>query len=62
MSVNKAQVQGRFNEAKGKIKELTGKLIGNEKLQAKGRLQRMGGAVEGTYGDIKRDMRDLRSR
>ena len=37
MSMNKDQVKGRVKEAEGKIKEVAGKLVGNEKLEAKGK-------------------------
>ena len=35
MSMNKDQVKGRVNEAKGTIKEVAGKLVGNETLEAR---------------------------
>ncbi len=40
MSINKDQVKGRVTEAEGKIKEVAGKLVGNEKLEDKGRFRR----------------------
>ena len=63
--MNKDQVKGRVKEAKGKIKEVTGKIVGSPNLEAKGKLQKIAGHVQATYGDakkevkeIKRDMRD----
>ena len=41
MSMNRDQVKGRIREAKGKIKEAAGKLVGNEKLEQKGKAQKV---------------------
>jgi uncharacterized protein YjbJ (UPF0337 family) len=41
MSMNKDQVKGRVKEAEGRIKEVAGKLVGNEKLEAKGKVQKV---------------------
>lgn len=38
--MNKHQVTGRVEEAKGAIKEAAGKLVGNEKLQAEGAIEK----------------------
>ena len=40
MSMNRDQVKGRVKESEGKIKEVTGKLVGNETLEAKGKVQK----------------------
>ncbi len=58
MSVNKDQVKGRVNEAEGKIKEAAGKLVGNEKLEAKGKVQKVLGQAQAKYGDVKQDVKD----
>ena len=58
MSMNKDQVKGRVNEAKGKIKEVAGVLVGNEKLEAKGKVQRIVGQAQATFGDVKKDVKD----
>lgn len=58
MGVNKDQVKGRVNEAKGKVKEAAGKLVGNEKLEAKGKIQKVLGKAQAKYGDAKQDVRD----
>ena len=39
MSVNKHQVKGRINKVKGKIRESAGKVVGNKKLQVRGKVQ-----------------------
>jgi uncharacterized protein YjbJ (UPF0337 family) len=58
MGVNKDQVEGRVKEAKGKIKEAAGKLVGNEKLQAKGKIQKVLGKAQAKFGDVKQDVKD----
>ncbi len=54
--MNKNQVEGRSDQVKGKIKETTGKVTGNESLEAKGKLQDLGGKTEAAYGDAKHDV------
>lgn len=58
MSMNKDQVNGRVKEAKGRIKELTGKLVGNESLEAKGKVQKTLGKAQAKFGDVRQDIRD----
>ena len=60
MSVNKDQVEGRVNEAKGKIKEAAGDLVGNDKLKAKGKVQKTLGKAQAKYGDVKQDVKDAK--
>ena len=57
MSMNKDQVKGRVREAKGMIKEVAGKLVGNEKLEAKGKVQKTLGEAQAKIGDIKEDVK-----
>ncbi len=57
MGVNKDQVKGRVREAKGKLKETIGKIVGNEDLEAKGSLQKDLGVMQGAVGDIKEDIK-----
>jgi uncharacterized protein YjbJ (UPF0337 family) len=58
MSTNKDQVKGRIKEAEGKVKEVAGKLVGNETLEAKGKVQKTLGQAQAKYGDVKQDMKD----
>jgi uncharacterized protein YjbJ (UPF0337 family) len=58
MSTNKDQVEGRVKEAKGKIKEIAGKLVGNERLEAKGKVQKTLGNAQAKFGDVKQDIKD----
>jgi uncharacterized protein YjbJ (UPF0337 family) len=58
MSTNKDQVKGRVKEAEGKVKEVAGKLVGNETLEAKGKIQKTLGQAQAKFGDVKQDIKD----
>jgi uncharacterized protein YjbJ (UPF0337 family) len=58
MSMNKDQVKGRVKEAEGKTKEVTGKLVGNERLEAKGKVEKILGKAQAKFGDVKQDVKD----
>lgn len=53
MSINKDQVKGKANEVKGKVKEVAGHLVGNEKLEVKGKIQKNLGKTQAKYGGVK---------
>jgi uncharacterized protein YjbJ (UPF0337 family) len=57
MSMNKDQLKGRTEETKGTIKEATGKLVGDETLEAKGNIQKNLGKVQEKVGGVKQDVR-----
>ena len=56
--MNKDQVKGRISQAKGKVKEVTGKVTGNKPLQGKGTVEKVVGKVRSSYGDAKEDAKD----
>ena len=56
--MNKDQVKGRVEEAKGKIKEVTGHAVGNPDLEDRGTVQKVGGNLQKNYGDLKQDVKD----
>lgn len=58
--MNKDQVKGRVEEAKGKIKEVAGKLVGNEKLELKGKIAKTVGKVQAGFGDLKNALKRSR--
>jgi uncharacterized protein YjbJ (UPF0337 family) len=58
MSMNKDQLKGRVEELKGSIKEATGKLVGDDTLEAKGIIQKNVGKVQEKVGDLKQDAKD----
>ena len=59
MSINKDQIKGRIKEVEGKVKEVAGKLVGNENLEAKGKVQKDLGEAQAKFGDVKKDVKDL---
>ena len=48
------KVEGTAKEAVGKVKEKTGKAIGNQDLQDRGNAENVGGKVERKVGDVKK--------
>jgi uncharacterized protein YjbJ (UPF0337 family) len=58
--MNKDQVKGRVQEAKGKVKEVAGKAVGNKRIEAEGDAEQLAGKVQKTYGDAKNEARKSR--
>lgn len=48
------KVKGTAKEAVGKVKEETGKAIGNQKLRDDGTAEKVAGKVERKVGDVKK--------
>ena len=59
--MNKDQVEGRIEEAKGKVKEVAGKIVGNKELEEKGQDQKNVGKVQAGIGDLKNDIKKATS-
>ena len=57
-SMNKDQVKGRAQEATGKVKQVTGKAVGNKELERKGKVEKASGKLQAGYGDLKEDIKD----
>ena len=55
--MNKQQVKGRVEEAKGKVKEVAGHAVGNKEVELKGKVQKNAGKVEAAVGDFKEDIK-----
>ena len=55
--MNKDQLKGRVEEAKGSIKETAGRVTGNPDLQDRGTLEKTAGKVQKTYGDVKEQVK-----
>ena len=53
-SSSKDKAKGGFQEAKGKIKEETGKATGNRDLEDRGAAEKTGGKVRKKVGDVKK--------
>ena len=56
--MNKDQVEGRIDQLKGNIKEVTGKVIGSDKLKAEGKADEVVGKVQANVGDAKETIKD----
>ena len=48
-----------MKEAEGKIKEVAGKLVGNEHLEEKGKAEKIAGKHEAARADLKDDIKKL---
>ena len=57
-SMNKDQVKGRVEEAKGNIKEAAGKAVGNPNLQSEGTADKVAGKAQATLGDAKEKVKN----
>jgi uncharacterized protein YjbJ (UPF0337 family) len=53
-SSSKDKVKGNFHEAKGKVKEMAGKITGNPKLEAEGTGEKIAGKVQEKFGEVKK--------
>ena len=50
----KDKTEGLFHEAKGKVKEVTGKITDNPNLEAKGNSEKIAGKVQEKVGRVKK--------
>jgi len=50
----KDKVEGAFHEAKGKVKEVAGKMTDNPKLEAEGTSEKIAGKVQEKIGQVKK--------
>jgi len=53
-SSTKDKVKGTFHEAKGKVKEMAGKITDNPKLEAKGKVEKIAGKAQEKIGQVKK--------
>ena len=53
-SSTKDKVKGTFHEAKGKVREMAGKMTDNPKLEAKGKVEKIAGKAQGKIGQVKK--------
>ncbi len=57
--MNKDQIKGRIDQATGKVKEVAGRAVGNEKLEGEGLADQAGGKVQATVGDARQNVKDV---
>ena len=48
------KAEGAFHEAKGKVKEMAGKITDNPKLEAEGKGEKIAGKVQEKIGQVKK--------
>ena len=53
-SSTKDKIKGSLLEAKGKVKETSGKAVGNPNLQDRGTGEKVAGKVQKKIGDVKK--------
>jgi uncharacterized protein YjbJ (UPF0337 family) len=56
--MNKDQVKGRVEQAKGSVKQSAGKAVGNPNLQGEGKVDKAAGKTQATYGDAKQKVKN----
>ena len=53
-SSTRDKIKGAFKEAKGKVKERTGKATGSPDLRDRGTVEKAGGKLQRKIGDVKK--------
>jgi len=56
--MDKDRIEGSAEQAKGKIKELAGKVTGDSKTEAEGKADQLKGKVQNAIGGIKDKLRE----
>lgn len=54
--INKDEVKGKYEQAKGTVKDKAGELTGNEQLEAEGEAEHAKGEVQESWGKVKRNV------
>ena len=52
----KDTMKGTFHEAKGKAREMAGKITDNPRLEAKGKAEKIAGKVQEKVGQVKKTL------
>jgi uncharacterized protein YjbJ (UPF0337 family) len=55
--MDKDRIKGSAEQAKGKVKELAGKITGDSKTEAEGKADQVKGKVQNTIGGLKDTVR-----
>jgi uncharacterized protein YjbJ (UPF0337 family) len=58
MGMNDDEVKGKYNQAKGSVKEGLGRLTGDDDLRAEGSADKLKGDVQEGWGGAKRKVGD----
>jgi uncharacterized protein YjbJ (UPF0337 family) len=57
-SSEKDKLKGAFHQAKGKVKEIAGKVTDNPKLRVKGKAENLAGHAQEKVGQVKKVLGD----
>lgn len=55
---HKDEIKGKFEQAKGTVKDKIGEVTGNKRLEAEGEAEHAGGEAKETWGKFKRGVSD----
>lgn len=55
---NKDEVEGKFDRAKGSVKETVGDVLGDDEMEAEGKAENAKGDAQETWGKAKRKVGD----
>ena len=56
--MNKDSIEGSLDQAKGKMKEVAGKVTGDTKLETEGKADQIKGKVQNTIGGMKDSIKE----
>jgi uncharacterized protein YjbJ (UPF0337 family) len=57
--MDKNRIKGSVEQAKGKAKEIFGKVTGDTKTEAEGKTEKASGKVQNTFGGMKDKAREM---
>ena len=55
---NKDELEGKFDQAKGKVKETAGRALNDADLEAEGHADQAGGDLQEGFGKVRRKVGD----
>jgi uncharacterized protein YjbJ (UPF0337 family) len=58
LTMDSEHIKGAADKAKGAIEDTAGKITGDEKLQAEGKMDKVKGAAHNAVGEVKDAVRD----
>ena len=56
--MDKDRIEGSVEQAKGKVKEVAGKVVGDSKLETEGKAQQISGKIQNAVGGFKDAVKD----
>ncbi len=59
MGLNKDEVEGKYEQAKGSVKEGIGRVTGDDEMEAEGAADKLKGDLQEGWGGTKRKVGDM---